>query len=194
MVWLPIKRLEVVKAAVPFDTIWVPRVVVPSRNVTVPVGVPSAGATAETVAVKVTGWPGWDGFAEEVSATDVLPWLTTWVSAVDVALVKFVSPEYAAVTLWLPTSSALVANVATPFDNVPVPSWVAGVVVLSRKVTVPVGVPSAGATAETVAVKVTDSPVSDGLADDVSATDALPWLTTWVSDVDVVLVKFVSPE
>jgi hypothetical protein len=44
--------------------------VVPSRKVTVPVGVPVAGATAETVAVKVTDWPGSDGLTEDVSATD----------------------------------------------------------------------------------------------------------------------------
>jgi hypothetical protein len=47
-------------------------VVVPSRKVMVPVGVPVAGATAETVAVKVTDWPGSDGLIEDVSPTDAI--------------------------------------------------------------------------------------------------------------------------
>jgi hypothetical protein len=41
----------------------VPRVVVPSVNVTVPVGVPPVPVT---VAVKVTCWPSVDGFGEEM--------------------------------------------------------------------------------------------------------------------------------
>jgi hypothetical protein len=35
----------------------VPRMVLPSLNVTVPVGVPEPGALALTIAVKVTTWP-----------------------------------------------------------------------------------------------------------------------------------------
>ena len=49
----------------------------PSRNVTDPVGVPVAGATAVTVAVKVTAWPRMEGFTDEVTAVEVLPLLTT---------------------------------------------------------------------------------------------------------------------
>jgi hypothetical protein len=45
-----------------------PRVVVPSRNVTVPVGVPVAGATGKTVAVNVIFCPTAAGFWEEVTA------------------------------------------------------------------------------------------------------------------------------
>ena len=33
-----------------------------------PVGVPVPGATMLTAAVKVTAWPNWDGFADELSA------------------------------------------------------------------------------------------------------------------------------
>ena len=44
-----------------------PSVVVPSLNVTVPVGVPAPGALTVTVAVNVTDWPKTDGLADEVS-------------------------------------------------------------------------------------------------------------------------------
>ena len=58
-VGLPVPRVPV--------PIWVP----PSRNVTVPVGIPVPGAAGETIAVKVTGWPKTDGFADEVTAVVV---------------------------------------------------------------------------------------------------------------------------
>ena len=38
-----------------------PSVVAPSLNSTVPVGVPVSGATTDTDAVNVTGWPNTDG-------------------------------------------------------------------------------------------------------------------------------------
>ena len=85
-------------------------------------------------------------------------------------------------------------SAATPADSVPVPNWVAGVVVLSRKVTIPVGVPIAGAVAVTVAVKVTDWPNTDGLGLEASPTVAPPWLMTWVRAVDVTGSKLLSPE
>ncbi len=60
--------------------------------------------------------------------------------------------------VWPPTVSRLVAKVATPPVRLDVPStWL-----LSLKVTVPVWVPLA---AVTVAVKVTASPTTAGLAD-----------------------------
>jgi hypothetical protein len=43
------------------------RRVEPSLKVTVLVGVPEPGATAVTVAVKVTAWPKTEGLTEEVS-------------------------------------------------------------------------------------------------------------------------------
>ena len=48
------------------------------------------------------------------------------------------------------------------------------------KVTAPVGVPLPGATALTVAVKVTDSPKTEGLADEVTLLVVAAWLTVWV--------------
>jgi len=72
-----------------------PRVVVPSMNVTVPVGVP---AVALTVAVKVTLWPLFEGLRDDVSVVVVLA-LTVCVRDDDVLVRKFVSPLYTAVIL-----------------------------------------------------------------------------------------------
>jgi hypothetical protein len=61
----------VVKLATPAALIVpVPRMVVPSRKVTRPV------APACTVAEKVTGWPGEEGFTEEASVTVVAVFAT----------------------------------------------------------------------------------------------------------------------
>ena len=73
------------RAAVPMDTPL-------SRKVTVPVGVPEPGATAATVAVKVTLWPFTDGFTEEETVDRVEALFTTWDKALEVMLVKFESP------------------------------------------------------------------------------------------------------
>jgi hypothetical protein len=53
-------------------------------KITEPVGVPVAGATALTVAVKVTDWPRTDGFALEASAVVVEAAFTVCVSVEDV--------------------------------------------------------------------------------------------------------------
>ncbi|KOG46298.1 hypothetical protein ADK74_12580 [Streptomyces decoyicus] len=61
-------------------------------KVTVPVGVPVAGGSALTVAVKVTDWPYVDGLGEEVMVVAVEGCVTTvWVS-VPVEVPKLVSP------------------------------------------------------------------------------------------------------
>jgi hypothetical protein len=51
-------------------------VTVPSRKVTVPLGVPAPGATTETVAVNVTDCPKTDGFAPEATVVVVFALLT----------------------------------------------------------------------------------------------------------------------
>ncbi len=62
-------------------------------KVTVPVGVPAPGATALTIAVKVTGWPKTDGLFEETSAALVLALVTVCVSAGELVLeLKLPSP------------------------------------------------------------------------------------------------------
>jgi hypothetical protein len=87
---------EVDNAACPFASVWVPSGFVPSRKVTVPVGVPVAGAAGDTAAVKVTDWPMAVGLAEEDNTTDAplrLAELTTSAIAAEVAAAKFASPE-----------------------------------------------------------------------------------------------------
>lgn len=138
----------------------VPRVVVPSRNATVPVGVP----TAVTVAVKVTVCPAVEGFSEEATAVVVGRPTTVCVSAAEVLPANVASPEYFAVIECEPAVSVEVVNVACPTLRVPVPMLVAP----SKNVAVPVGVP---AVAETVAVNVTDCPALDGFKDEVNAVD-----------------------
>jgi hypothetical protein len=66
----------VINVALPELKVAVPSVEAPSRNVTLPVGIPVLGATALTVAVKVTDWPNTDGFAELVTVVELLAMLT----------------------------------------------------------------------------------------------------------------------
>jgi hypothetical protein len=67
---VPAVRVEVANSACPFARAWVPSEVAPSRKLTVPVGVPVAGATGDTAAVKVTESPVSDGLAEDETTTD----------------------------------------------------------------------------------------------------------------------------
>jgi hypothetical protein len=64
----------VVNVAVPPLRVAVPSAVLPSRKVTVPVGVPDPGATALAVAVKVTACPTVEGLGEELTAVVVAAW------------------------------------------------------------------------------------------------------------------------
>ena len=89
---MPTKSDDVVKVALPPERLAVPNVAAPSRNVTVPVGVPAPGATALTVAVKVTAWPDADGFTDEVTVVELLALLTVCEMAADVLVLKLASP------------------------------------------------------------------------------------------------------
>jgi len=62
MEWLPTARAEVVKVAVPADSVPVPSTLAPSRKLTLPVGVPPVPMT---VAVNVTDCPERDGFGDD---------------------------------------------------------------------------------------------------------------------------------
>ena len=70
----------------------VPSVVAPSMNVTVPVAVPAPGACTVTVAVNVTDWPNFDGFADEVTDVVVSAFWTSWSRVFDVLALKLASP------------------------------------------------------------------------------------------------------
>jgi len=158
-------------------------------KITFPVGVPAPGAVALTTAVNVIAWPDVDGLSDELSVVVVAAWLTVWASAVELAKAKAASPPYLAVMVWDPTLSPVLVNVATPLAfSVPVPS----VVLPSKKVTVPVGVAVAGATALTVAVKRTGWPKTEGLTDEFRTTVAALW-TVCVRPKEVLVMKFVSP-
>ena len=74
----------------------VPKVVLPSLNVTVPVGVPDVAGL--TLAVNVTLWPNVEGLIEEVSVVVEPALFTVCVSTGDVLPVKFALPPYTAVT------------------------------------------------------------------------------------------------
>ena len=89
------------------------------------------------------------------------------------------------------TLRALVLKVAWPALSVPVPKVAAP----SLKVTVPVGVPLPGAEALTVAVKVTDWPETEGLAEEATVVVVLAALMVWVRGAPVLSLplKLVSP-
>ena len=88
-----------------------------------------------------------------------------------------------------PTASVLIVNIAWPEPSrVPVPR----VLEPSLKVTVPVGVPAPGLFAVTVAVKVTDCPDTDGLAEELTNVVVL-YFTVWVTLDDVLPVKLAPP-
>jgi hypothetical protein len=164
--WLPTASVEEVNVALPAVTVTaLARVVVPSVNLTVPVGVPLADAM---VAVRVTDDPDVDGFAEEVTVVVVDPPVTTCESAVLALFVKPPVPVKVATIECVPAARADVAKVALPAETA---TFDANVVAPSVKVTVPVGVPPEEVM---VAVNVTDDPDADGFADELNAVPVAP--------------------
>ena len=88
----PTERVDLVMIAWLLRSVPVPSEIVPSLNVTVPLGVPEVAGL--TVAVNVTVCPDTEGFADETSVVDVaaaLP-LMVWVSTGEVLPVKLASP------------------------------------------------------------------------------------------------------
>jgi hypothetical protein len=142
---------EVKLATPPLFNVPVPSEVVPSRKVTVPAGVPEV--LDVIVAVNVTRAP-LDAVAVELTNTAVVgASVMVSVIAAEVLAVKLESPPYAAVTECMPTVRIEIVKMAAPLEfSFPVPS----VVVPSRKLTVPVGVPLLPEV--TVAVNVTGVP------------------------------------
>jgi hypothetical protein len=86
---VPAVSVDVANVATPELRVPDPRVVAPSRNVTVPVGVPPVPVT---VAVNVTDWPAVDGLTDEASTVVLGLPLTTCVTTEDVLPAKLVSP------------------------------------------------------------------------------------------------------
>lgn len=137
---VPTVSVEVVNVATaPLVKARVPSEAVPSRNVTIPVGIPEVEEV--TVAVNVTGLS-LDAEMEELTNATVVGAVTAGVmvsiTAVEVLLAKFALPAYLQMIECVPTVSVDVIKVATALLlSVPVPS----VAVPSRKVMLPVGVP-----------------------------------------------------
>src|SRR2546427_709988 len=180
MLWLPTLKLDVAHVVVPAASACSPQPVMelaPSLKFTVPVGVPTPGATAATVAVNVTLWPNTDGFADDVSVVVVLDWLTTCDTTELRSDERLVWPQCRAGRPRQPSLKKDVAQVADPAASACAPQPVMELAP-SLKSAVPVGVPAPGATAATVAVKVTLCPKTDGFTDDVRLVDVLAWLTT----------------
>jgi hypothetical protein len=67
-------------------------VAVPSRKITVPVRAAGPAAAADTLAVKVTVWPGSEGLPDEVRLVLVWAWPTDW-PVVPLPPLKLLSPE-----------------------------------------------------------------------------------------------------
>jgi hypothetical protein len=92
--------------------------------------------------------------------------------------------------LCVPTDSEEVLNVAEPPPKeIGDPRFTPP----SMNCTVPVAVPDPGARAETVAVKVTACPKTEGFAFEVTAVELEAWLTVCVGSDPVLPVKFASP-
>jgi len=100
MMWPPRVRLEVLKLAVivPPLVVNVPcPILAPlsEKTTTVPVGLAAVvlpGAPTVSVAVKVSACPTTDGLTEELTTVAVLALLTVSVNAVEVLVLKLVSP------------------------------------------------------------------------------------------------------
>ena len=116
--------------------------------------------------------------------------MTVCVMFVEVLPLKLPSPPYAALIVWPPKLNVAVASVACP-DALTV--TLVGEPPSSVNATVPVRVPAPGATGLTVAVKLTDWPNTDGLAEDASVVVVSASLTVWMRFVEVLPLKFPSP-
>ena len=168
--------VEVANVATPLLIAPVPRVVEPSRKVTVPV------VLVGRVAVKITDWLKVEGLTDDVSTTAGDALLT--VCVVDpVAGLLFVSPPNVAVIGSLPTGRIVVVIVTVPVVGLtgPLPRVVPPLVT----VTVPV-VPGGR-----VVVMVTGAPEVLG-PEVVTVIGGVVLLTVWVRDAVAVLL-FESP-
>jgi hypothetical protein len=112
--------------------------------VTVPLGVPLPGETTASENVTTTGWPTTLAVGvRSVIVVVVVASFTGWFTGVELLPAKFVPPAYVAVTLFEPVEW----NVTKQF---PAATVAVQLSVPSDTVTLPVGVPDAGATAITV--------------------------------------------
>src|SRR5262249_21178573 len=108
-----------------------------SKKLTVPVGVPEPGELTVTVAGSVTGAPAVGGFGEDVCVVVVPALITVSGKVLERPGVQFVSPLYWACSVCgLPAAVKLLVSVAMPLVTGTVPSRL----LPSRKSIVPLGV------------------------------------------------------
>ena len=69
----PAANEEMTRVDCPTFRVPLPRLVLPSKKVTVPVGVPAVGADGLTVAVSVMAWPKIPGLGEALTEIVVAP-------------------------------------------------------------------------------------------------------------------------
>ena len=119
MLCTPADNVETDNVALPPLTGEVPSTVVPSRNCTVPFA-----AAGDTAALKITGWPEFDGLADDVRFVEVEA-LFTVIDNEPVAGKKIPSPLYAAVRVCGPVVSVETVMLGVGFVIVTVPSRVA---------------------------------------------------------------------
>src|SRR5688572_7488391 len=138
---------------------------------------PDPGATAATVAVKVTLCPLAEGFCDEVTAVEVLALLTVWPPArVPLLVLKFPSPLYCASTvcgLPLTVNEEMVSWAEPPLKVIGGPALEPSM----TNWTVPVGVPTPAVFEVTVAVKVVLCPNTVGLIEELTAVVVLAFAT-----------------
>ena len=113
---------------------------------------------------------------------------TFWINDAELLPRKFASPEYMAVIVLDPTGRAEVLRMATP----PLRGTVPKTVEFWWNITVPVGVPPN--CPDTFAVKVTVWPMSDGVAEEVSAVEVLALDTLCDAAAELLPLKLLSPE
>jgi len=185
---VPCGSAAVLSVATPLPlTLDVPMLVAPLKKSTVPSGVPVG--VGVMVAVSVTVWPAMTGFGATPSAVVVAALLTVKLTAADVEVAKLALPEYTAVRLSTPTGSAAVESVATPEAlTFPLPMLVAPLKKLTVPSKAPVGI------GVMVAVRVTEAPKVEGLAEVVSTVVEVAGLTVKLTGADVEALKLVSPE
>src|ERR1700694_3219125 len=137
MLWMPAPSEEVTMDAAPLAfTAPVRKMVAPSLNVIVPLGVPAPGAFTLTVAENVSACPTL-GVPLSVGVLTLVAALFTANASAPVDPAKFASPLYTAVIAWVPTAMGSagencawfpLSGIAAPLSGAP----------LSKKLTVPV--------------------------------------------------------
>ena len=94
MLWTPTENDPNEMVALPvLSTVVEPIAVVPSVNVTAPVGIAEAVPEATMLAVRVTGWPKALGLGFAVKVIVVAALFTTCETALDAEFEKLLSPE-----------------------------------------------------------------------------------------------------